>query len=44
VIVPNGPGIPSGTSDVFVEDQEYVIYQKQNQLKYLIKVKFVFDF
>jgi hypothetical protein len=35
--------VPSGVSDVFVEDQEYVIYQKQNQLRYLIKVKFLFD-
>jgi len=43
VIIPNGQGIPSGVTDVFIEDQEYVIYQKQSTLKYLVKVKFIFD-
>lgn len=43
VIVPSGPGVASGDKDVFVEDQEYVIYQKQSTMKYLVKVRFVFD-
>jgi hypothetical protein len=42
VIIPSGPGIPSGHSDVFVEDQEYVVYQKQLEVKFLVKVKFDF--
>jgi len=42
VIVPCGPGISSGEKDVFLEDQEYFIYQKQCRIKYLLKVRFNF--
>uniref|UniRef100_A0A6B2KY06 Poly [ADP-ribose] polymerase n=1 Tax=Arcella intermedia TaxID=1963864 RepID=A0A6B2KY06_9EUKA len=43
VVIPCGPCIDSGEKDVFLEDQEYVIYSKQSQLKYLVKVKFTFN-
>eukprot|EP01126_Amoeba_proteus_P027976 TRINITY_DN2767_c0_g1_i3.p1 TRINITY_DN2767_c0_g1~~TRINITY_DN2767_c0_g1_i3.p1 ORF type:complete len:739 (-),score=170.05 TRINITY_DN2767_c0_g1_i3:252-2468(-) len=42
VIIPTGMGIPSGQNDVFLEDQEYVIYQRQLLTKYLVKIRFDF--
>jgi len=43
VIVPCGPGVESGEKDVFLEDQEYIIYKKQCKIKFLLKVKFQFQ-
>jgi len=42
VIIPTGPGVPSGEKDVFLEDQEYVVYTKQSQIKFLVEVQFDF--
>eukprot|EP01123_Difflugia_compressa_P012721 TRINITY_DN5562_c0_g1_i1.p1 TRINITY_DN5562_c0_g1~~TRINITY_DN5562_c0_g1_i1.p1 ORF type:complete len:410 (-),score=75.15 TRINITY_DN5562_c0_g1_i1:14-1156(-) len=42
VVIPCGAGIPSNEKDVFLEDQEYVVYTKQAQIKFLVKVKFHF--
>lgn len=42
MIIPSGPGVPSGHKEVFVEDQEYVVYKKQLEIKFLVKVKYNF--
>lgn len=42
VAVPLGPGVPSAHKDVFLEEQEYIIYQRQVRIKYLVKVKQVY--
>jgi len=42
VIIPTGAGVQSGEKDVFLEDQEYVVYTKQAQIKILVKVHFDF--
>lgn len=43
VVVPSGPSIPTNLQDVFVQDQEYVVYQRQSQIRYLVQVKFEFS-
>jgi len=42
VIIPTGPAIPTDHTDVFVEDQEYVVYNPQQTIRYLVQVKFEF--
>jgi len=42
VIVPTGVGVPSNEKDIFLEDQEYIVYSKQAQIRVLVKVKFDF--
>lgn len=43
VAVPVGPGIPSAHKDVFLEEQEYIVYQRQVRIKYMVKVKFLYE-
>jgi len=43
VVVPSGPPVPTNHSDVFVEDQEYVVYQRQLMIRYLVQVRFEFN-